>query len=273
MSAKEEYDNFLKDFRLGRCYLCNKNLSVFNKDDICLHWLLNPSGVKKRYFKDIFRKFDLFQISSYLMWVSYQENGPTNINNLTLERDKNKSWETTIKYKNLKWSITCSDTDFTGHESSKVNFPHYHFSMEVNSLPFISFSNYHIPLTNEDILKLKAHNNTSGKLIHFWYILGMDELFKIEPKELLKSMKVDRDESTAPFHLSGMFEMNGGISGEDINKAIIKSKETGDSLVKCFSEIPKIKMQVIIEPGGGVPELDRKLSRSQRRRAKNENTN
>ena len=263
--AKREYEGFLEKFKKNRCYLCGERLIFFDKKNLCLHWLLFPRGLKKKYFKNFFNKFDLFQINSYLMWISYQENNFTNINNLSLERDKNKIWETTIKYKNLKWSISCANTDFTGHEDSQINFPHYHFLMEVDGKPFISFNDYHIKLTKDDIIRIKAHNKPLGNFIHFWYIPGMEEMFSLGPEQLLKGMKTAKDESKAPFHLMGMFEMDGGISGEEIHKAMMKHKETGDTLIKCLSEIPDIKMQTIIEPGEGVPDLDRKLSRGKKK--------
>ncbi len=200
------------------------------------------------------------------MWISYQENNFANINNLSLEKDKNKIWEVTIKYKNLKWSLTCSQTDFIGHKDTNHNFPHYHFLMNVNGKPFISFNDFHIKLTPDDIIRMRCHNQSSGKFVHTWYVPGMEELFKLGPNELLKDLKVAEDESSAPLHVMSMFEMDGGISEEAMNKALMKHKETGDSLAKCFSEIPNMKYKIIMEPGEGVPPLDRKLSRGKKKK-------
>lgn len=266
--AKEEYKSFQEDYKKNKCYLCGSNLDYFNQKTVCLHWLLYPLKIKKKNFNNFFKIFDLFQINSYLMWVAYQENKSTNINNLEFEKDKNKLWETTIKYKNIKWSLTCADSDFTGHKESKVNFPHYHFLMEVNKRPFISFNDFHIPLTKGDILKIKAHNKPFGNYIHFWYIPGMEEMFKGDPNKLLEKMKTQQNKLTAPFHLIGIFEMGRGISREEIYNIMTRSKETGESVIKGISKIPNLKSNIFIEPGEGVPQLDKKLSRSQKRRKK-----
>jgi hypothetical protein len=269
--AKEQYERFLKYFEKGKCYYCSKDLNSLDKDNPCLHWLLYPPGLKKKYFDIFFKKFDLFQINTYLMHVAFQEeNSYANINNLSIERDSNKFWEVTIKYKNLKWSFSCSQTDFMGHENSRVNFPHYHFLMQINRKPFISFDDYHIPLTEDDRLRIMAHNNPMGNFVHLWYIPGMEEIFNQKPKDLMKWMKTTEDEKNAPFNLSGIFELDGGISGEDIYKAMMKSKNSGESLIKCLSEIPNIKMKTIIEPGEAVPKLDRKLSRGKKKNGKKE---
>lgn len=262
--AKKQYEEFLTGFKNGECYLCRKRLDFFNEKEPCLHWLLCPKNIKKKFFKEFFLKFDLFQINSYLMWVSYQENRYTNINNLTLEKDENKLWETTIEYKKLRWSLSCSQTDFSGHKESKNNFPHYHFLMGVNGKPFISFNDFHIRLTKDDIIKLRAHNNPLGNFVHIWYIPGMEEIFSLDPKELIKKMKTAKEESSAPFHVTSMFEMDGGIPSEKITEALLKSKKTGDTFAKSFSEIPGIKYNIFIEPGEGVPKLDKKLSRGKR---------
>jgi len=269
--AAEVYEKFLKDFKKGICFSCNKKLSYFNKNASCLHWLLNPKGIKKKYFKkDFFKKFDLFQINSYLMWVAYQENMSININNLFLERDKNKIWETTIKYKNLKRAFSCSYSDFEGHKNTKNNFPHYHFLMGVNKQPFISFNDFHIPLTKADMMRIIAHKNPDNPFgfVHFWYIPGMEEIFDLGPNKLLNMMEKSEDEKGVPFHITSMIEMDNKtkIPPEKITEVFLKSKKTGKPWAKFFSEIPELKSTVIIEPSKGVPKLNRKPSRSKKKK-------
>jgi hypothetical protein len=201
------------------------------------------------------------------MWIAYQENKSTQINNLTIEKDQNKIWETTIKYKDLKWSITCSKTDFMGHKEGKVNFPHYHFLMEKEGKPFITFEDYHVKLTEEDRIRILAHNQPLGNFIHIWYIPGMEEIFQSNPKEIMKSIKraKHREESISPIQLTSIIKLDENISSKEINKAFLRYKQTEDTLAKCFSEIPHIKIKTYIEPGEGVPLLDRKLSRNQKK--------
>lgn len=264
-ATKEEYASFVKAFKDERCYMCGETLSSFNPQKLCLHWLLRPFRIKNKHFKDFFKHFNLFQIQSYLMWVAYQENKSANINNLSLEKDKNKVWESTIKYKNLEWSISCAQTELEGHKGTQHDFPHYHFSMKINGNTVMSWQ--HAPLTQEDILKIKTHNNPSSGLVHFWYIPGMEEVFSIGPKELLKNMQTGEDVSSAPFHSYGMFEMKDGspLPSEKIEEAFKKSKETKESYIKLISKIPGIKSQIIIEPGEGVPEINRKKPRGQKK--------
>ena len=202
------------------------------------------------------------------MWVAYQENMSININNLFLERDKNKVWECTIKYKNLEWSLSCSTTDFEGHKNTKHNFPHYHFSMKVNEKPFISWN--HIPLTKNDMMRIIAHKNPNNPFgfVHFWYIPGMEEIFDLGPNKLLNMMEKSEDEEGIPFHITSMIEMDNKtkIPPEKITEVFLKSKKTGKPWAKFFSEIPELKSTIIIEPGKGVPELNRKPSRSKKKK-------
>lgn len=64
--------------------------------------------------------------------------------------------ETTIKYKNIEWTLTYGQSDLDGHKDSQnANFPHFHLQMLVDELPFIRFNDFHIPFSKEDLFNIK----------------------------------------------------------------------------------------------------------------------
>jgi len=95
-----EYNNFLEHYQKDGCYLCGKPISTISKKTPCLHWLLRRCKFKKKDFHTVYDKFDFYNVSAYLRWVSSAEDGCKNINNLKEESSDRKLFETTIKWKN-----------------------------------------------------------------------------------------------------------------------------------------------------------------------------
>ena len=60
-------------------------------------------------------RYRLRYIENYLRWVASEEAFAKNINDLA-DEGSGKLLELTIKYKNLKWSFSCGESDLNGHE-------------------------------------------------------------------------------------------------------------------------------------------------------------
>lgn len=154
-SADAEYKLFQNSLKNGSCYLCGEKIGAFVENKPCMHWLLRPVGFDKKHFPLVYKNFNYLRIQSYLRWIANTEVIAGNINDLIEEKNQDKIFEYTIKYKNLEWSFSCSNSDLSGHTFSFYGrSPHYHFQMRINGRPFIDYSNFHIPFTEEDLFYL-----------------------------------------------------------------------------------------------------------------------
>jgi len=176
----------------------------------------------------------------------------------------------TIKYKNIKWTVSCSNTDLEGHKNKKAGrVPHYHISMVVSDLPFISFNSFHIPLTEKDILRLKVRRGDYSNHQHSWLIPGMNEILSLKEEEikseLLDKVKRAEDEKEAHFDVSTILFLDKDSPRKKIKEAISKSFRTGEPLGKCLYDIKEAKVSLIIGPGKGIPPLKKKESRGKKR--------
>ena len=155
--TEAEYREFEKKFAKGKCYLCNKSFSSFKHETPCIHWLMKPRGFRKNDLPKISSRYGFFQIQSYLRWVANKEKIAANINDLPEEGTGDKLFELTIKYKNLEWAFSCSESDFLGHEKTKHSqHPHYHLQMRVDELQFIKYNDFHLPFSEHDIIHIEA---------------------------------------------------------------------------------------------------------------------
>lgn len=267
--SQRQYELFKKGYRENICYLCGLSFDVFDSTRVCLHWLLNPRGFDKRYFPQIYQKFTYANIQSFLRWLANQEKIFGNINDLVEEMDSSKIIDNTIKYQNLEWSFSCSNSDYQGHKDKYLGkTPHYHFQMRVNNRPFIKYGDYHIPLTEYDIFILEIRRDKSGKIEHrFPYGEGMqDALTRIRPEDIVKYSAPTDDEEKATFKFETIVEAEPGkpISGDKIEEIFKESKEKN---VPISSLVHKLgaKATTIITPAPAVPEI---AHRTRRKRGK-----
>jgi len=256
-AAIRVYKEFVESFESGFCNVCEKDLSYFNEDEPCLHWFLIPGGFRKKHFSLIYQKFDRFQIESYLRWVASQEKIFENINDLVDERSPNNVFHTTIKYKEFEWVITCSKGDLEGHKDSRNGkFPHYHISMRLGGRRFVDFKDHHVPLTKLDLHKLDLIMN--NKVIHQWVVGGMQDAMQISLKEILRLSRISPGGS-GTYHIGTFLELD-NISSNETNRALMRSKETGETIAKILSDIEGAKAEIFISPGDGVPDMVRRDS-------------
>ena len=214
-----QHEIFATAFQHGDCYLCCDTITTFNKKKPCIHWLLKPEGFKKKNFRAVADHFGVFQIQSYLRWVANQEGMAKHINDLPTE--EGKVIELTIRYKNLEWSFSCSESDLKGHGTTQHSkHPHYHFQMRVNQLPFIDYADYHIHFKEADLLQLHVQQLLPNLVKHkFPGGEGMSEYLNDDTVEALVEHSIGTvDGGDADLHIDtiAMAEEGKTFSGEDI---------------------------------------------------------
>ena len=277
-SQKEKYDTeyraFLECYEKDICYLCNKPLSTLSKEKPCLHWILRRCKFKKKDFEKVYQNFDFYNISAYLRWVANIESGSKNINNLKEESSARKVFEVTIKWKNVEWTLDCSKNDFEGHKGSKTDFSHWHFQMRINGKQFINFSDYHIPFSKDDKLKIVLENDSDSGFHHTFGPGGdgmqerMNQL-EANPDEFIENAMITSDPEKGTIHMQSIVSApEGGISGDKINEALDMSKKTGKTLAYCIrtvlSDDENVSIQTIASAADGVPEIAKRTERKRR---------
>lgn len=265
-----EHNEFLNAFNKDCCYICGMKLSYFNESEKCLHWFLLPDGIKKKHFKDyLSEEIGFFQMESYLRWVANTDENIKNINDL--KNSNAKLVETTIKYKNIEWSINYGQNDLDGHHNSKnANFPHFHIQILVDRKPFIIFNDFHVPFSNHDIIKLKTLENND--LFDHIYLCG-EGISVIEDENELNwiesNMVPCANEKEATFYTRSLIEMPEGkkITFEEIKQLKQKAEDKNIPLRKYLKEvIPNIKITSVVNSGKGV--IDKK-TRNKRKNSLN----
>lgn len=253
------YHNFKSNLEKGICYLCGSPLKTFSKNKPCLHWMLRPKGVKKKHFPYLYENVSYFQMESYARWLANLETPLKNINDIDVEKRESKIFETTIKYKHIEWSFSCSPSDLEGHKNSKEgNYPHFHFQMRLDGKPFINYSQNHIAFSNEDIWKLAMINQDEIPIgMNSMYGAGMGSILSEDNIEhILDLSERTENESEAAFKFDTLVIAEPGktISGDDIANLIEKSRETGVPLAKLMRCLDA-DVQTFVTPGKGVPEI------------------
>lgn len=265
--AERDFAQLKEQLKIGVCALCDKNINTYDLKNPCLHWLLRPDGLKKDEYTILFASgFGYFRLSSYIRWVANTDAPLTNINDLQEDLSAGKKIEFTVKYKKYEWSLSCANSDFSGHDGSLNNFPHFHLQMIIDANIFIKFGDFHIPFNEEDLFTFRALEEAPDK---FKFIethgAGMQSLFdEFEPEFLLDHMQTTNDYENANYHLQTMIQASPDktISGDDIAKLFKESKETGVPMAKLLKKLESdINITTIISPGDGVPEIKKRTPR------------
>ncbi|MDD4382423.1 MAG: hypothetical protein PHE21_03755 [Candidatus Dojkabacteria bacterium] len=262
---ERDHKEFCDALDENKCSLCGRSLRYVNKAKPCLHWLLRPKGADKKRILEMLVSggFGFYRTQGYLRWIANYEKPLANINTLREEQDKKKLFEITVKYKNLEWTINYNQSDRDGHQGTKNNYPHYHFAMRVDGLPFIDFSDSHIPFTDEDLFKLTA---LEAKVIEPMELYGasLQEIFdNVSLEEIIDSSSSAPSDSESVLKFDTLIEANEGetISGDEIIKIIKENKKTGVPLATLVRKLGH-KTTTIVSPGERIPEI---LHRSKRR--------
>jgi len=269
-----EYSAFIKHYDSDECYLCGKPFKTISKSVPCVHWLLRRCKFKKKDFSKITDKYDFYNVSAFLRWVANAEAGVRNINNLKEESSERKLFETTIKWKNIEWTLDCSKNDFEGHAGSKTDFPHWHFQMRVDGKQFINFNDYHIPFSKDDQLKITLENDSESGFLHTFGPGGqgmqehMDRLAD-DPDEFIENVVTTSNPEEGSVHMQSIVRgPEGGISGDKINEALEMARNTGKSLAHCFRETlsgdEDVSISTVASPAESVPKIAKRTERKRR---------
>ncbi|MEQ1515782.1 MAG: hypothetical protein ABL931_04745 [Usitatibacteraceae bacterium] len=172
------------------------------------------------------------------------------------ERAARKVISETIRWKNVEWTFDCTNNDFLGHGGKQSSLPHYHFQMRIDGRQFIKFSDFHVPLHDQDLFILnslhlpKVHHGfgTAGA--------GMQEAISVDPEAILEEMVSTSDEGEAQYHLSTLIEATDKpIPGELLASIIDEAKQTG----RTFASVARLRLgdqatiQTVISPSDAVP--------------------
>ncbi|MEE4417487.1 hypothetical protein, partial [Klebsiella pneumoniae] len=228
----------------------------------------------KEHFALITKQHGLLKIEHYLRWVANEEAFAKNINDLT-DEGSGKLVELTIKYNNLQWSFSCSETDLSGHEGGgeQSKQPHWHFQMYVDDLPFIRYNDFHAPLTSQDIGVLEYARTKSGKLKRrFAGGTGMADVLDPATLEQLvaggQSVETDAEAKAAPIELNTIMVAEPGktISGEDIYNLIQSAKAEKVTITSKLRQLQGAQVTTIVSPGEGVVAQAVRSGRRKRKR-------
>jgi len=255
--AIEEHTTFLHAFNEGRCYVCDRWLDSFDEQRPCVHWLLNPNGFKKKHFPLVYSRFGFFQIQSFLRWVASVGRSFRNINDWIEEHSGKKEINLTIRYSDLEWSFSCSSSDLTGHLGKPTGaHPHYHFQMAFKGNTIVKYNDFHVPFTEEDLIKLymtKRHPDLVKH--HFLFGEGMQDLMSQPVDKLLSTARAIDESNDATLHIQTIIrgKPGEGISAEDVN-AIVREANAAGVTVASLAHKLDVSRLTLIEPGSGVPQ-------------------
>jgi hypothetical protein len=257
---EEDFQELKTALAEGRCNYCSNPLSHFSEKKPCFHWLLKPNGFKKRHFPLLYEQKSFHQLEAYLRWVANCDKPMKNINDLVEEKSSSKFIEETIRYKNIEWSFSCSHGDRTGHKDKhEGQMPHYHFQMKVDGNVIINYNGFHIPFDDYDEFSfaVKADKFDRLKARHVQGA-GMQAMFDhMSPEEIVDGMRHAENEEDAELDVGIMIQADEGttISGDDIANMLEERKRTGVSMAKLVQKLKNVKIQTVISPGPGVPEI------------------
>ncbi len=268
INAKIKHDNdkvyreFKENLIKGRCFLCQRLLSDFMIKEPCIHWLLRPAGFDKKHTRLVFRKFNYLRIQSYVRWIANTEIPAGNINDLEEEKNPDKIFEYTVRYKNLEWSFSCGKGDMEGHRfafNKEARKPHYHFQMRIDGRPFINYRDLHIPFTQEDLWHLPIIlGMVEGAEFANYHGTGMQDIMsKVDPENLLAAMKNTDDQKNGVYNLQTLIEAEPGkkLSGTELAEILKKHKETGIPIARLIRSIKNVgRATTYITPGPRVPD-------------------
>lgn len=269
--AVAQHKAFTAAFKAGSCSFCGSPLASFEASKPCRHWLLKPDGVRKEHIEQLATQLSWGILENYSRWVANEEAFAKNINDLA-DEGTGKLLELTIKYKNLEWSFSCSESDLAGHEGggkpSKV--PHWHFQMYVDGKPFVRYNDYHLPLSKEDTGFLEFMRANPGKVRRrLAGGAGMNEVFNESMLEALvtqgRSGTTDEEAESAPIKLDTIIMAQPGktIRGEDIYNLIQQARAEGVTATSKMRELKNVTIETTVSPGPGVV---RQAPRSGRKR-------
>ncbi len=248
--TKKDHEQFVLKLKENICLYCKEKIDTFDQTNFCLHWFTYPTGIKKRNFDHFLKKpLSFSSLECYFRWLANAETPLLQINDLEPENLTNVIVQTTIRFRNIEWSLSCSNSDYEGHSDSNFGTnPHYHLQMMVDNKPFIGYNDFHIEFTDYDlgIFEFKRQIpecNTSKP--HFGS--GQSLIDDPEVQELLiKKGRVAENEETAPFMRNIAIKLPKDAKSKKIfDEALIESNETKVPLDMILKRVlPDVEVSV-----------------------------
>ena len=133
--------------------------------------------------------------------------------------------------------------------------------MKVDGNVVVSFNDLHIPFDDQDAFWFVVKEGKIDRLKSGFgrgRDTGMQGMFDAIPaEELVDQMVASENEDDAAFDMSTLIMADEGttISGDDIAAMMEERKRTGASFAKLAQNIKNARVQTIIGPGKGVPEI------------------
>ncbi|ALQ51850.1 hypothetical protein [Nitrosomonas ureae] len=270
LRAEEEYNKFEASYLKHECYLCGKPLkTTISRTEPCVHWILRQCKFKKNDFPLLFPRFGYTQIAAFTRWCANQEKLLGAINDLTSQKAERKIFEYTVKWKNIEWTFDCAKNDYTGHNGTQTDFPHYHFQMRIDGKPFINFSDFHIPLSEEDLFHIDLSMSMPDLFQHNFgpFGAGIQAAADADLIKLIQETETSSEEEAA-FRFQTIISGKDGhrIQGEDLLQLVKQSQASGETLAslahKNFSD--KAEICTIISPSDNLPKIARRTERKRR---------
>ena len=258
------YKEFKDALSRGHCSICDRPIASLVLDDPCLHWLLKEKGFRAKYFPILVADQGFRSMNIFLRWAANTEAFGKNINDLVAEKQSKKFIEETIKYKNVEWSFSCSNTDREGHAGSQNGaMPHFHFQMKVDGRVIIKYNAFHIPFTEDDEFSFALEAGRIDRLkAARKYDAGMQTLLEaaVENQEFLDSLSYAKEPADAAFNSDILIMADSGttISGDDIFKLLERREETGESFARLAKELKNVSVRTITSPSDNVPDISRR---------------
>ena len=251
---------FKAGYEKGICYLCGKPFKTISKDNPCLHWLLRQCKFKKKDFPKIYAKYGYGNIAAFIRWCANQERLLSNINDLEEEKSERKILSYTVKWKNIEWTFDCSKSDFSGHQGTSIDYPHYHFQMRIDGQQFINFNDFHVPFTDQDLFVLKTSMEQGDWFKQGFGAIGsgMQEAVSINLDDILEHTDRSDNEEEATYHFSTMIDASDNpISGEEIYEIQKEAERTGKSFAYVAQNRLKgrAKVQTVVSPADSIPDI------------------
>lgn len=266
--VEEEYAAFEEAYAVGKCYLCGKPFKTISKEKPCVHWLLRQCKFKKKDFPLIYERFGYTQLAAFARWCANQEKAFSRINDLSHEKLGEKVFESTVCWRNIEWTFSCSQNDFDGHGSGHSAYPHYHFQMRIDKRPFIDFSDFHIPLSEEDLFHLDLTKSASDIFHHDFGVggMGMEAAMSIPAEYIIDETEIVHDEDEATYRLQTIMMSDDGFDGEMLQKMLEESRATGKTMASMAKKYlsDKTTVRTVVMPADAVPEIAHRTERKRR---------
>jgi hypothetical protein len=258
----EEHDRQVSQFQAayakGKCYLCGSLFNEKRNEEPCPHWLLGRAKAKKKQFPKVFESYDYHNVAAFLRWCANEEKLMKNINDLSEEKSARKVISCTIKWKNIEWTIDCSENDLEGHTGSHISYPHFHFQMRIDGRQFINFNDYHIAFSDRDLFNLSLRYQPRIHQSFGAAGSGMQDAMSVDLDKVLEHTEPTHNQDTAQYHFSTMIDARDKpLSGDEINDMLGEARRTNKSFAFIAQRRLKgrAKVQTVVSAADGIPEI------------------